>query len=165
MQYLVVSKKNNPLFVWGWDRKIRPLQSPIGITQQALWCQLVILRMDFSSPPSYSWRILINSNFDIYRNAIILKFSLSLPLFTYFLYIRSNGSVTTAHMCRLIWAFIACQYVMNVKFVLTSPYQSCADPGNFSGWGLMPDGQKTVVTFFLNILLVLNVFYSSMVLT
>ena len=28
MRYLVVSKKKNPLFMWGWDRKIRPLWSP-----------------------------------------------------------------------------------------------------------------------------------------
>ena len=36
MRCLVVSKKKNPLFVWGWDRKIRPSQSPIGITQTSL---------------------------------------------------------------------------------------------------------------------------------
>ena len=28
MRYLVVSKRKNPLFVWGWDRKIRPSRSP-----------------------------------------------------------------------------------------------------------------------------------------
>ena len=29
-------KKKNPLFVWGWDRKIRPSQLVIFITWQAL---------------------------------------------------------------------------------------------------------------------------------
>ena len=37
MRYLVVSKKKNPLFLWGWDRKIRPSQSPFVITRQASW--------------------------------------------------------------------------------------------------------------------------------
>ena len=51
MMYLVVSRKKNPLFMWGWDRKIRPLRSPIVITQQTSWCQSVILVTDFSIPP------------------------------------------------------------------------------------------------------------------
>ena len=61
MRYLVVSncRKFNPLFVWGWDRKIRPSWSPFVITLQALWCQSVILRTDFSIPPSHSWWILL----------------------------------------------------------------------------------------------------------
>ena len=54
-----VSKKNNPLFMWGWDRKICPTWSPFVITQQALWCQSMILGTDFSIPPSHSWWILI----------------------------------------------------------------------------------------------------------
>ena len=37
MSYLVVSKKNNPFFVWGWDRKIHPSWSPFVITRQASW--------------------------------------------------------------------------------------------------------------------------------
>ena len=59
MWYLVVSKKNNPLFVWGWDRKIRPSRSQIVITRQSSWCQSVILRTDFPIPFSHSWHILI----------------------------------------------------------------------------------------------------------
>ena len=55
MRYLVVSKKKNPLFVWGWDRKIRPSWSPFVITQHASWCQSVILGTDFSIPPLHSW--------------------------------------------------------------------------------------------------------------
>ena len=55
MRYLVVSKKKNPLFVWGWDRKICPSRSPFVITWQASWCQSVILGTDFSIPPSHSW--------------------------------------------------------------------------------------------------------------
>ena len=51
IRYFVVSKKMNPLFVWGWDRKIRPSWSPFVITRQASWCQLVILRTDFSTSP------------------------------------------------------------------------------------------------------------------
>ena len=39
MRYLVVGKKKNPLFLWGWDRKIRPSQSQFVITRQASWCQ------------------------------------------------------------------------------------------------------------------------------
>ena len=31
----IVSKKKNPLFVWGWDRKICPSGSPFVISQQA----------------------------------------------------------------------------------------------------------------------------------
>ena len=57
--YLVMSKKKNPLFVWGWDRKICPSQSPFVITWQASWCQSVILGTDFSIPPLHSWWILI----------------------------------------------------------------------------------------------------------
>ena len=43
MRNLVLTKKKNPLFVWGWDRKICPSRLPIIITWHALWCQLVIL--------------------------------------------------------------------------------------------------------------------------
>ena len=50
MRYLVVSKKKNPLFVWEWNRKIRPSRSPFVITRQASWCQSVILGTDFSIP-------------------------------------------------------------------------------------------------------------------
>ena len=57
--YFVVSKKNNPLYVWGWDRKFRPSRLPFVITRQASWCQSVILGTDFSIPPSHSWWILI----------------------------------------------------------------------------------------------------------
>ena len=60
MRYLVVSKKKNPLFVWGWDRKIRPSWSPFVITWQASWCQSVILGTDFSIPPSHPWCISYN---------------------------------------------------------------------------------------------------------
>ena len=46
----MVNKKKILLFVWRWDRKIRPLDSPFVITQHALWCQMVILRKDFFYP-------------------------------------------------------------------------------------------------------------------
>ena len=60
MQYLVVSRKKNPLFMWGWDRKIHPSRPPFVITWQAAsWCQTVILGTDFPIPPSHSWWILI----------------------------------------------------------------------------------------------------------
>ena len=55
MMYLVMSKKKNPLFVGGWDRKICPWRSPFVITLQALWCQWVLRGTDFSIPPSHSW--------------------------------------------------------------------------------------------------------------
>ena len=48
MQYLVVSKKKNPLLLLGWDWKIRPWRSPFVITRQASWCQSVIFWTDFS---------------------------------------------------------------------------------------------------------------------
>ena len=54
MHYSMVSKKNNPLIVWGGYRKIRLLGSPFVITRQASWCQSVILMMDFSILPSAS---------------------------------------------------------------------------------------------------------------
>ena len=54
MRYLVVSKKKNPLFVWGWDRKISCSQSPFVITRQSSWCRSVIFGTDFSNPSSYS---------------------------------------------------------------------------------------------------------------
>ena len=54
MRYLVVSKKKNPLFVWGWDRKIRPSRSPFVITPQASCSQTVILGKDFFIPSSHS---------------------------------------------------------------------------------------------------------------
>ena len=47
MWYLVVSKKKNPLLVWGWDRKIHHLWSLFVITPQASWCQSLILWMNF----------------------------------------------------------------------------------------------------------------------
>ena len=49
--YVVVSEKKNPLFVWGWDRKIRPSGSPFVITRQASWCQTLILGRIFLSHP------------------------------------------------------------------------------------------------------------------
>ena len=64
----MVSKKKNPLYVWGWDRKIRPLQSPFVITRQASWWQSVILGTDFSIQPSHSWWILILLNHMSYLN-------------------------------------------------------------------------------------------------
>ena len=53
IQYLIVSKKNNPLVVWGWDRKPRPSASPFVMTRQASECQTVILGRDFPIPPSW----------------------------------------------------------------------------------------------------------------
>ena len=50
MQYLIVIKKKNPVFVWRWDRKISLSQSPFVSTRQASWCQTVILMMDFKAP-------------------------------------------------------------------------------------------------------------------
>ena len=50
-RYLMVSKKNSPLFVWGWDGKIRPLGSTFVITRQVSWCQTVILGRIFLSHP------------------------------------------------------------------------------------------------------------------
>ena len=47
MRYLMVSKKKNLLFMWGWDRKIQP--------SEASWCQTEILTRVFSIPPSRSW--------------------------------------------------------------------------------------------------------------
>ena len=41
----MVSKKNNPLFVWGSDRRVHPLGSLFVVTWQASWCQTVILGM------------------------------------------------------------------------------------------------------------------------
>ena len=58
MRYIVVSKKKNPLFVWGWDRKIYPSRSPFVITRQASWCQSVTLGTDFSFSPSHWWWLL-----------------------------------------------------------------------------------------------------------
>ena len=55
MPYLMVSKKKDPLFGWGCDRKTCPSGSPLVITQQASWYQTVILRTDFSISPSHSW--------------------------------------------------------------------------------------------------------------
>ena len=40
--------ENNPFFVWGYDRKIRPSRSPFVSTRQASWCQTAILGTDFS---------------------------------------------------------------------------------------------------------------------
>ena len=47
IRYLVVSKKKNPLFMWEWDRKLRPWRSTFVITRQASCCQSVILRRIF----------------------------------------------------------------------------------------------------------------------
>ena len=57
MRYLAVSKKKNPLLMWGWGRKIRPSRSQFVITRKASWCQSVILGTDFSILPSQSWWI------------------------------------------------------------------------------------------------------------
>ena len=54
MLYLTMSKKKNPLFVWGWDRKISPLGSPFFITRLTSWFQMVILGMDISIQLSHS---------------------------------------------------------------------------------------------------------------
>ena len=61
-QYLMVSKKRNPLGMWGWDRKICLLGSPFVITRQASWCQKGIRRTYFPIPPTHSWWILIISH-------------------------------------------------------------------------------------------------------
>ena len=55
----MVSKKKNPLFEWGWDRKICFSASHFVISRQASWCQTEILVIDFSTPPSHSWWNLI----------------------------------------------------------------------------------------------------------
>ena len=60
MRYLVVSKKNNPLFVWGWDRKNPSLRTTV-CHHKALWCLSVIRGTIFYIPPSHSWWILIFS--------------------------------------------------------------------------------------------------------
>ena len=59
MRCLVLTKKKNPLFMWGWDRKIHLSQSPFVITRQASWCQSVILMTVFFIPPLHSQQILI----------------------------------------------------------------------------------------------------------
>ena len=41
-------QEKKPLFTRGPDRKIRPSRLPFVITRQASWCQMVILRMEFS---------------------------------------------------------------------------------------------------------------------
>ena len=51
IRYLVVSKKKNPLFVRGWDRKICHSRSFV-IARQASWCQSATLGTDFSIPPT-----------------------------------------------------------------------------------------------------------------
>ena len=71
----MVSKKKNPSFVWGCDRKSRPSWSPFVITGQALWCESVILRMDFSIPPSHSRA----------RSSLVIQPCLSI-------YLTANGS-------------------------------------------------------------------------
>ena len=55
MQKLMVSRKNNSLFVWAWDRKICPLGSQFVITRQTSWCQMVIFETDYSFPQSHTW--------------------------------------------------------------------------------------------------------------
>ena len=60
MRYLVVSKKKNPLFVWGWDRKIYPSRSLFVTTRQASWCQSLILGRIFLSQPHTHDRFLYN---------------------------------------------------------------------------------------------------------
>ena len=62
MRYLMQRKKKNPLFAWGWDRKVRPSRPPFVITRQASWCQTVILGTDFSITSSHSRYILIISD-------------------------------------------------------------------------------------------------------
>ena len=48
----MVSKKKNPLFVLGWDRKICRYGSPFVITGQVLQYQTMIFGTDFSIPHS-----------------------------------------------------------------------------------------------------------------
>ena len=45
-------QENKYIFVWGWDRKVCPSDSPFVITPQASWCQKMNLRTDFPIPPS-----------------------------------------------------------------------------------------------------------------
>ena len=101
MRYWVVSKKKNPLFVWGWDRKFHSSQYPIVITRQALWCQSVILATDFSIPLSHSWWILI---FSLY-----CWFNLSEPLKRLLPYCDIYQNLVLADMLwlliRKIWWF------------------------------------------------------------
>ena len=64
MRYLImlmVSKKMNPLFVWGWDRKIRPSYNRLSLFGKP---QLPNgdPRDGFFYPPSHSWwRLIFNS--------------------------------------------------------------------------------------------------------
>ena len=73
LRYLVVCKKNNSLFVWGWDRKICPSWSPFVTTRQASWCQSMVLGTDFSITSSNSWWNLLSSLLRENNNILITK--------------------------------------------------------------------------------------------
>ena len=45
---MIRKKFNSPLFVWEWNGKCIPWDSPFGITRLAGWCQTVILGRDCS---------------------------------------------------------------------------------------------------------------------
>ena len=62
----MVSKKNNPLFVWRLDRKSLSFEIPV-ITEQAFLCYLVILQTDLVYPsltlPIDSYSLCLESYF------------------------------------------------------------------------------------------------------
>ena len=106
MRYLAMSKKKNPLFVWGWDRKTRPSRLPFAITRRTSWCQSVIIGTDFSIPPLHSWWILIilptgKCCMLLCRLPIIFKINLSEKIFQeYHQSVKQFGSRSGPTFCR-----------------------------------------------------------------
>ena len=101
MRYLVVSRKKNPLFVWGWDRRICPLRSPFVINRQA---SSVILKADFSIPPSHSWWIFIvyAISFKISLTATFVRYCFSFNVLhsvPWYVYFASNFIIYIWQIC------------------------------------------------------------------
>ena len=84
LRYLVVSKKKNPLFVWGWDIKTLPSWSPFVITRQPSDDKRWSRGTYFSIPSSHeSWSEFVITRQGSWCQSVILVTDFSITLLIY----------------------------------------------------------------------------------
>ena len=89
---------------------------------------------------AYAQKPIFNAHADVSGWARGLKFSLNLHVHPYFMYVSSKGTDESAHLSRLVWAFVAQQ--------CDSTKISCADSNMFSIEGERAGGITQIIRLF-----------------